>query len=173
MNTVNDDCSKQCWNRSRGIPKVRSAILILARLPLADDLHCALDWPTALLLLSRVGISLVILLLFQSTVYGSPSNRVGERDSSYFASNGILTSFASAVILTSVPHRAIIETLADIIVQKSLLGRISNTPRRALFNRPLDPPTPKSRRSQRYPSHRLFESIQRFPRSSSYLECHR
>ena len=69
--------------------------------PLRADVFVA-DWPTAILLIPRAGVGLVALMLFQSAVYGSPTNRVGEKDSAYFAADGTLSSFASAVILTSV-----------------------------------------------------------------------
>lgn len=153
---VVDTSRRRFSSRFRGTLKVSFSILGFDFT--ADP--SALDWPTAILLLPRAGIGLVILLLFQSTVYGSPMNRVGERDSAYFAPNGTLSPFASAVILTSVfPSTPLLIEL-KFSSQTMLLGSLSNFPRHHLIPRILDSPTSsRSNVVSHHSTRKLLDSI--------------
>ena len=64
------------------------------------------NYPTVLLLLPRAGLSLAVLLLYGTTAYGSASMASMTRDSAYFGANGVLTGFASGVIMTNLAWAA-------------------------------------------------------------------
>ena len=70
---------------------------------LTDSLSSS-DWPTVLLLVPRAAISVAILLLYSTTLYGSSANTAefANRDSAYFSSaTGALSGFAAGVVLTN------------------------------------------------------------------------
>jgi len=70
---------------------------------LTDTLSSS-DWPTVLLLIPRAAISVAILLLYSTTLYGSSANTAefANRDSAYFSSaTGALSGFAAGVVLTN------------------------------------------------------------------------
>ncbi|GAA6064006.1 hypothetical protein JCM10212_001401 [Sporobolomyces blumeae] len=62
------------------------------------------NWPTVLLLLPRAAISVAVLLIYSTTLYGTSTNtnEFASRDSAYFdAATGALTGFAFGVVFTN------------------------------------------------------------------------
>lgn len=84
--------------RAHGMFKVGIYFSVSARSDWTDN--DVTDWPTVLLILPRAGISLVILLLYGTTVYGSMSDAIGVRTSIYFiVSSGALSTYGIAIII--------------------------------------------------------------------------
>lgn len=60
------------------------------------------NWPTVLLLLPRAGLTCAVILLYNTTAYGSTTAAVTtSRDSAYFDADGTLSPFAFGVLMTN------------------------------------------------------------------------
>lgn len=83
------------WYSQSKCAAAKSSSEALTRAPIVD-------WPTVVLLIPRVGLSLALLLLFGTVAYGNAATGATERDSAFFEPNGTLTAYATGVLLAYV-----------------------------------------------------------------------